>query len=133
MDALHDVKDGSTMIFSGFGVCGIPEKLIKAIHKKGIKNITAISNDAGLTDFGLGTIISSGQIVKLYASYVGEHKKIAEELATGKLELIMNPQGTVAEKLRAGGAGIPAFYTPAGKVFDELFRRCFFCELFPFA
>lgn len=114
MEALEGLQDNITVLFGGFGVCGIPENLIAAIKQKGVQNITAVSNDAGTEDFGLGVLIGTGQVTKLYASYVGEHKSIAKVFASGSLELILTPQGTLAEKLRCGGAGIPAFYTSTG-------------------
>lgn len=113
-EALHDLKDGATVLFGGFGLCGIPENLIAAIRTKGTKNITVVSNDAGTPDFGLGILFNNDQVSGLYASYVGENKNIVKLFTAGKLELNLTPQGTLAEKLRAGGAGIPAFYTPTG-------------------
>lgn len=114
VDALSDLQDGMTVAFSGFGVCGIPENLIKAIDTKGTKDIVAVSNDAGMDNFGLGILVSKRRVKKLYASYLGEHKSFATLWKDGCLELELVPQGTLAEKLRSGGAGIPAFYTPAG-------------------
>lgn len=114
MEAVDDLPNGATVLFGGFGLCGIPENLINAIKIKGTKDMVAVSNDAGTADFGLGILFNNGQINKLYASYVGENKNIAKLFAAGKLELVLTPQGTLAEKLRAGGAGIPAFYTPTG-------------------
>jgi 3-oxoacid CoA-transferase len=114
MEALHDLKDGATMLFGGFGVCGIPENLIAAVNKKGTKDLTIVSNDVGTENFGLGLLTNDHQVKRVYASYVGENKKVAELFNAGELELILTPQGTLAEKLRAGGAGIPAFYTPTG-------------------
>ena len=114
MAAVHDLKDGATMLFSGFGVCGIPENLTKAIKEKGTKNLTVVSNDLGTDDFGLDELLSAGQIDRVFASYVGENKKVPKLLNSGKIELNLIPQGTLAEKLRSGGAGIPAFYTPTG-------------------
>jgi 3-oxoacid CoA-transferase len=113
-EALHDLKDGATILFGGFGLCGIPENLISAIRAKGTKDITVVSNDAGTPDFGLGILFNNDQVCRLYASYVGENKNIVRLFTAGKLELNLTPQGTLAEKLRAGGAGIPAFYTPTG-------------------
>eukprot|EP00349_Pseudokeronopsis_sp_Brazil_P003353 CAMPEP_0202963926 /NCGR_PEP_ID=MMETSP1396-20130829/7987_1 /ASSEMBLY_ACC=CAM_ASM_000872 /TAXON_ID= /ORGANISM="Pseudokeronopsis sp., Strain Brazil" /LENGTH=503 /DNA_ID=CAMNT_0049685601 /DNA_START=83 /DNA_END=1594 /DNA_ORIENTATION=+ len=112
--ALDGLENGMSVGFGGFGVCGIPEKLIDAIKERGTKDIVAVSNDAGTVEFGLGILIESDQVSKLYASYVGENKKIAQVLESGKIELVLTPQGTLAEKLRSGGAGIPAFYTPTG-------------------
>jgi len=114
MAALEGLEDGMSIGVGGFGVCGLPEKLIDAIKDRGTRNITAISNDAGTETFGLGILVNSHQISKLYASYVGENKNVAKELSKGNLELVLTPQGTLAEKLRAGGAGIPAFFTPTG-------------------
>lgn len=113
-EALEGLQDNMTVLFGGFGVCGIPENLITAVKQKGVQNITAVSNDAGVEDFGLGVLIGTRQVTKLYASYVGEHKSIAKIFASGSLELVLTPQGTLAEKLRCGGAGIPAFYTSTG-------------------
>lgn len=112
--ALEGLKDNMSVCFGGFGLCGIPENLIYAIKQRGVTNLTAVSNDAGIEDFGLGQLIQTKQINKLYASYVGEHKGFAKVYTTGELEVHLTPQGTLAEKLRAGGAGIPAFYTPTG-------------------
>jgi 3-oxoacid CoA-transferase len=114
IEALHDLKDGATMIFSGFGVCGIPENLISAVHTKGTKHLNVVSNDLGQDEFGLGILLNSGQIDRVVASYVGENRRIPSLLNAGKIELNLVPQGTLAEKLRSGGAGIPAFYTPTG-------------------
>jgi 3-oxoacid CoA-transferase subunit A len=112
--AIVDVRDGATIMVGGFGLCGIPENLIDALHKKGVKNLTIISNNAGIEDFGLGKLLRTRQIKKLIGTYVGENK-ILEELALNKeIDLDLNPQGTFAERIRAGGAGIPAFYTPTG-------------------
>lgn len=112
--ALEDVKDDSIMAFGGFGVCGIPENFIEGLIKKGTKNIFAVSNDCGTIDFGLGKLLTTGQITGFAGSYVGENKMVASLYQAGKLELHLIPQGTLAEKLRAGGAGIGAFYTPSG-------------------
>eukprot|EP01039_Chlorochromonas_danica_P009580 gene9580-10587_t len=112
--ALRGLQDGMTVLFGGFGLCGIPENLIKAIDKMEVKNIVAVSNDAGVDDFGLGVLISKKRVSKLYASYLGEHKTFAQLWQSGVIELELVPQGTLAEKMRAGGAGIPAFYTPTG-------------------
>lgn len=112
--ALKGLQDGMTVLFGGFGLCGIPENLIKAIDKMEVKNIVAVSNDAGVDDFGLGVLISRKRVSKLYASYLGEHKTFAQLWQSGVIELELVPQGTLAEKMRAGGAGIPAFYTPTG-------------------
>ncbi|TAM90911.1 MAG: CoA transferase subunit A [Candidimonas sp.] len=114
-EALKDVvADGQTIAVGGFGLCGIPEALIAALRDSGVKNLTCISNNAGVDDFGLGKLLSSRQIRKMIASYVGENKEFARQYLAGELELEFTPQGTLAEKLRAGGAGIPAFFTPTG-------------------
>ena len=113
--ALADiVKDGQTYAVGGFGLCGIPEALIAALRDSGVKNLTAISNNAGVDGFGLGQLLSTRQIKKMIASYVGENKEFERQYLAGELELEFTPQGTLAEKLRAGGAGIPAFFTKTG-------------------
>jgi 3-oxoacid CoA-transferase subunit A len=106
--------DGMTIMAGGFGLCGIPENLIAAIRKTGVKDLTVVSNNCGVDDFGLGILLAGGQIRKMISSYVGENKLFAELYLGGKLELEFNPQGTLAERIRAGGAGIPAFYTKTG-------------------
>src|SRR4051794_18164810 len=106
--------DGMTIIAGGFGLCGIPEVLIAAIHDSGVKDLTVISNNCGVDGFGLGVLLGGGQIRKMISSYVGENKLFAELYLSGKLELEFNPQGTLAERIRAGGAGIPAFFTKTG-------------------
>jgi 3-oxoacid CoA-transferase subunit A len=106
--------DGMTIMAGGFGLCGIPENLIAAIRKTGVKDLTVVSNNCGVDDFGLGILLAGGQIRKMISSYVGENKLFAELYLGGKLELEFNPQGTLAERIRAGGAGIPAFYTRTG-------------------
>jgi 3-oxoacid CoA-transferase subunit A len=108
------VKDGQTIAVGGFGLCGIPEALILALRDSGVKNLTAISNNAGVDDFGLGQLLTTRQIKKMISSYVGENKEFARQYLAGELELEFTPQGTLAEKLRAGGAGIPAFFTKTG-------------------
>lgn len=108
------VKDGHIIAVGGFGLCGIPEALIAAIKDTGVKNLTAISNNAGVDEFGLGILLKTRQIKKMIASYVGENKEFERQYLAGELELEFTPQGTLAEKLRAGGAGIPAFYTKTG-------------------
>ena len=108
------VKDGQTIAVGGFGLCGIPEALIKALHDSGVSGLTAISNNAGVDGFGLGQLLSTRQIKKMIASYVGENKEFARQYLAGELELEFTPQGTLAEKLRAGGAGSPAFFTKTG-------------------
>ena len=106
--------DGMTIMAGGFGLCGIPENLIAAIGASGVKDLTVISNNCGVDDFGLGVLLAGGQIRKMISSYVGENKLFAELYLAGKLELEFNPQGTLAERIRAGGAGIPAFFTKTG-------------------
>ena len=114
-DALAGVLfDGMTIMAGGFGLCGIPENLIAAIRDTGVKDLTVISNNCGVDDFGLGILLAGGQIRKMISSYVGENKLFAELYLSGKLELEFNPQGTLAERIRAGGAGIPAFFTATG-------------------
>ncbi len=108
------VKDGQTIAVGGFGLCGIPEALILALRDSGATNLTAISNNAGVDDFGLGQLLTTRQIKKMISSYVGENKEFARQYLAGELELEFTPQGTLAEKLRAGGAGIPAFFTKTG-------------------
>ena len=108
------VADGQTFGVGGFGLCGIPEALILALRDSGVKDLTCISNNAGVDDFGLGLLLATRQIKKMIASYVGENKEFERQYLSGELELEFNPQGTLAERLRAGGAGIPAFFTPAG-------------------
>ena len=106
--------DGMTVMAGGFGLCGIPENLILALRDRGVKNITAISNNAGVDDFGLGLLLKTRQIKKMISSYVGENKEFERQYLSGELELEFNPQGTLAERCRAGGAGIPGFYTKTG-------------------
>jgi len=114
-DALAGVlSDGMTIMAGGFGLCGIPENLIAAIRETGVKDLTVVSNNCGVDDFGLGILLAGGQIRKMISSYVGENKLFAELYLAGKLELEFNPQGTLAERIRAGGAGIPAFFTRTG-------------------
>ncbi len=108
------VADGQTIAVGGFGLCGIPELLIQALRDSGVKNLTCISNNAGVDGVGLGLLLESRQIRKMFASYVGENKEFARQYLNNELELEFTPQGTLAEKLRAGGAGIPAFYTATG-------------------
>lgn len=108
------VKDGQTVAVGGFGLCGIPEALIAALRDSGAKNLTAISNNAGVDGFGLGQLLATRQIRKMISSYVGENKEFERQYLAGELELEFTPQGTLAEKLRAGGAGIPAFFTKTG-------------------
>lgn len=108
------IEDGMTLAVGGFGLCGIPEALITALRDSGKQNLTAISNNAGVDDFGLGLLLNTRQIKKMISSYVGENKEFERQYLAGELELEFTPQGTLAEKLRAGGAGIPAFYTRTG-------------------
>ena len=108
------VKDGMTLMAGGFGLCGIPETLIEAVRKSGAKDLTFISNNAGVDGIGLGVLLETGQIQKMISSYVGENKMFASLYLAGELELEFNPQGTLAERIRAGGAGIPAFFTRTG-------------------
>ena len=108
------VHDGQLIAVGGFGLCGIPEALIDALRESGVKNLTAISNNAGVDDFGLGKLLQTRQIKKMISSYVGENKEFERQYLAGELELEFTPQGTLAEKLRAGGAGIPAFFTKTG-------------------
>ena len=113
--ALEDIlHDNMTIMAGGFGLCGIPENLIAAIRKSGVKGLTVISNNCGVDDFGLGILLQSGQIKKMISSYVGENKLFEQQYIDGTLELELNPQGTLAERIRAGGAGIAAFYTKTG-------------------
>jgi 3-oxoacid CoA-transferase subunit A len=113
-EAIKDIKDGMTLMVGGFGLCGIPENLIAALVKKGVKNLTCISNNAGVDDFGLGLLLQNRQIKKMISSYVGENDEFERQMLSGELEVDLIPQGTLAERCRAGGAGIPAFFTPAG-------------------
>ena len=108
------VADGQTLAVGGFGLCGIPEALIDALHDSGVKNLTCISNNAGVDGFGLGKLLATRQISKMISSYVGENKEFERQYLAGELQLEFTPQGTLAEKLRAGGAGIPAFFTKTG-------------------
>ena len=108
------VRDGQLMAVGGFGLCGIPEALIEALHDSGVRDLTVISNNAGVDGFGLGKLLDTRQIKKMISSYVGENKEFERQYLAGELELEFTPQGTLAEKLRAGGAGIPAFFTRTG-------------------
>lgn len=114
LDAIADIQDGATLMVGGFGLCGIPEHLIEALRVKGVRNLTCISNNAGVDDFGLGKLLQTGQIKKMISSYVGENKTFERQFLSGQLEVELTPQGNLAERIRAGGAGIPAFYTPTG-------------------
>jgi 3-oxoacid CoA-transferase subunit A len=113
-EALEGLTDGMTVIAGGFGLCGIPENLIEQIRKMGVKGLTVVSNNCGVDDFGLGVLLKDRQIKKMIASYVGENAEFERQLLSGELEVELTPQGTLAEKIRAGGAGIPAFYTATG-------------------
>ena len=112
--AFDHLKDGMTVLAGGFGLCGIPEHAIEAIRSKGTKKLTVVSNNCGVEDFGLGRLLEKKQIDKMISSYVGENKIFEQQLINGELDVALTPQGTLAEKLRAGGAGIPAFYTKTG-------------------
>ncbi len=112
--AIEKVHDGATILMGGFGVCGIPENLIAALRRKGCKDLTVASNNAGVDDFGIGLLLQNQQVRKMIATYVGENKLFEQLVLKGELQVELNPQGTFAERLRAGGAGIPAFYTPTG-------------------
>ena len=113
-EAVKDIQDNMTLMLGGFGLCGIPENSIAALVKKGIKGLTCISNNAGVDDFGLGFLLKSRQIKKMISSYVGENEEFERQMLSGELEVELIPQGSLAERCRAGGAGIPAFFTPAG-------------------
>jgi 3-oxoacid CoA-transferase subunit A len=112
--AAADIPDGATIMAGGFGLCGIPENLIHALQRKGVRDLTIISNNAGISDFGMGRLLQTRQIRKLIGTYVGENKVLEDQALNNEIELELNPQGTFAERIRAGGAGIPAFYTPTG-------------------
>ncbi|HMR78608.1 MAG TPA: CoA transferase subunit A [Polyangiaceae bacterium] len=113
-EAVRDIADGATVVAGGFGLCGIPELCIRALREKGVKDLTFVSNNCGVDDFGLGLLLDTKQIKKMVSSYVGENKEFERQFLSNELEVELVPQGTLAERLRAGGAGIPAFYTPAG-------------------
>jgi 3-oxoacid CoA-transferase subunit A len=113
-EAIFDINDNATLLLGGFGLCGIPENTIAAIVQKGIKGLTCISNNAGVDDFGIGLMLVQKQVKKMIASYVGENKEFERQLLSGELDVELIPQGTLAERCRAAGAGIPAFFTPAG-------------------
>src|SRR5499427_6154940 len=113
-DAVADIQDGATIMVGGFGLCGIPENLIAALVRKGVKNLNTVSNNVGVDEFGLGLMLYAGQIKSHKGSYVGENKLLEDMVLTGKIDLDLIPQGTFSERIRAGGAGIPAFYTPTG-------------------
>lgn len=112
--AIADIFDGATLMLGGFGLCGIPENSIAALLSKGVKDLTCISNNAGVDDFGIGLMLKTRQVKKMISSYVGENAEFERQLLSGELEVELIPQGTLAERIRAGGAGIPAFFTPAG-------------------
>jgi 3-oxoacid CoA-transferase subunit A len=113
-EAIQDVFDGATVMVGGFGLCGMPENLIRALARKGVKNLTTISNNVGIDDVGMGLLLANGQIRRHIGTYVGENKLLETMVLSGTLQLDLVPQGTFAERIRAGGAGIPAFYTPTG-------------------
>ncbi|HEY7162158.1 MAG TPA: CoA transferase subunit A [Acidobacteriota bacterium] len=113
-DALHDIKNGATIMLGGFGLCGIPENSINALKKKGVKDLTCISNNAGVDDFGLGLLLQTRQIKKMMSSYVGENEEFERQLLHGELEVDLIPQGTLCTRIQMAGMGIPAFFTPAG-------------------
>jgi len=113
-EAIHDIGDGATIMIGGFGLCGIPENTIMALRKKGCKNLTCISNNAGVDDFGLGLLLKTRQIKKMMSSYVGENEEFERQLLSGELEVDLIPQGTLATRIQMAGMGIPAFFTPAG-------------------
>jgi 3-oxoacid CoA-transferase subunit A len=113
-EALHDITDGATIMLGGFGLCGIPENSIQALVKKGVKDLTCISNNAGVDDFGLGLLLHTRQIKKMMSSYVGENVEFERQLLAGELEVDLIPQGTLATRIQMAGMGIPAFFTPAG-------------------
>lgn len=129
-EALEGIGDGASIMAGGFGLVGIPEKLIQGLREKGVRNLTVISNNCGVDEWGLGILLQNRQIRKMVSSYVGENKEFERQYLAGELEVELVPQGTLAERIRAGGAGIPAFYTPAGvgtpiaegretRIFDE--------------
>src|SRR6267142_2902602 len=113
-EAIHDMQDGASVMIGGFGLCGIPENLIQAVVRKKLKNLTTISNNAGVDGFGLGFLLANRQIKKHIGTYVGENKLLEDMVLKGEIELELNPQGTFSERIRAAGAGIPAFFTPTG-------------------
>ncbi len=112
--AIASLRDGMTILMGGFGLCGIPENLIAAVRRKGTKDLTVVSNNAGVDDFGIGLLLQNKQVRKMISTYVGENKLFERMVLSKELEVELNPQGTLSERLRAGGAGIPAFYTPTG-------------------
>ena len=112
--AIAKIQNGATILLGGFGLCGIPENLIAALQRKGSKNLTLVSNNAGVDNFGIGLLLQTKQVKKMIASYVGENKTFEQLALTKEIDVELNPQGTLAERIRCGGAGIPAFYTPTG-------------------
>ena len=112
--AVEKLTDGCTILMGGFGLCGIPENLIAAVSRKGTKDLTIVSNNAGVDDFGIGVLLQKRQVKKMISTYVGENKLFEQQVLSGEVEVELNPQGTLAERMRAAGAGIPAFYTPTG-------------------
>jgi 3-oxoacid CoA-transferase subunit A len=112
--AIANLADGAIILMGGFGLCGIPENLIAAVRRKGTKDLTIVSNNAGVDDFGIGLLLQQRQVKKMISTYVGENKLFEQLVLSGELQVELNPQGTLSERLRAGGAGIPAFYTPTG-------------------
>lgn len=136
LDAIQNIQDGATIAVGGFGLCGIPENLILALCEKGVKDLTVVSNNCGVDDWGLGLLLANKQIKKMVASYVGENKLFEQQFLSGELEVELVPQGTLAERLRAGGAGIPAFFTASGvgtpvaegKVHQEFEGRTYIME-----
>src|SRR5258708_8172970 len=113
-EAIRDIPDGATIMVGGFGLCGIPENLVRALVRKGAKNLTTISNNVGVDGFGMGLLLSNGQIARHIGTYVGENRLLEEMVLKGRIKLDLVPQGTFSERIRAGGAGIPAFYTATG-------------------
>lgn len=114
LECIKDIQDGATLMLGGFGLCGIPENLILALREKGVKNLTCISNNAGVSDFGIGLLLQQKQVKKMISSYVGENDLFEKMVLSGELEIELVPQGTLSERIRAGGAGIGGFYTPTG-------------------
>jgi 3-oxoacid CoA-transferase subunit A len=114
IDTVRDIPEGATVLVGGFGLCGIPENAIRALRELGTRGLTVVSNNCGVDDFGLGVLLRNKQIVRMISSYVGENKEFERQYLAGELEVELTPQGTLAERLRAGGAGVPAFYTPTG-------------------